>query len=136
MGYETSVGFIVVQRNPRLQILLLKRTDTKIWDFPKGHFTTGELEEEVARRELYEETKMTEVTIFSDFRLEYTFINPQGSHRKIILFLGETSQEPIISTEHTSYRWCSAEVALDLVEFEEKKGAIRKALDFLSTTGS
>ena len=88
MKPEISVGIILVKEKP-IKFLLMKRKDNKVWDFPKGHLLSEESYEISALRELKEETQISDIKLFKDFKEELTFINPKGSFRKIILFLGK-----------------------------------------------
>ncbi len=105
-----------------------------MWDFPKGHLRNGETHENCAIRELKEETQISRIFLFKDFKEEFTFTNPKGSSRKIILFLGKTSRkDPILSEEHTHFKWCNYEKAYYLVKFKEKKDALNKVKNYLKT---
>ena len=133
MKTEISIGIILIKGNP-LKFLLLKRMDNKMWDFPKGHLRNGETHENCAIRELKEETQISRIFLFKDFKEEFTFTNPKGSSRKIILFLGKTSRkDPILSEEHTHFKWCNYEKAYYLVKFKEKKDALNKVKNYLKT---
>lgn len=52
-----GAGVILV--NDRNEILLQKRSDNGLWDYPAGSMEPGESFEECARREVYEETGLT-----------------------------------------------------------------------------
>ena len=62
---EHSCGIVLFHEN---KVLLLKYKGGGHWDFPKGHIENNESETETALRELKEETGISEVTLFSDFR--------------------------------------------------------------------
>lgn len=75
MGYnhqEESVNGILFSEN-RKEILLIKRRDVPVWVLPGGGIDKGELPEEAAVREMYEETGY-KVKIFRKVA-EYTPLN-------------------------------------------------------------
>src|SRR3989344_1676319 len=73
MKPEISVGIILVKEKP-IKFLLMKRKDNKVWDFPKGHLLSEESYEISALRELKEETQISDIKLFKDFKEELTFI--------------------------------------------------------------
>lgn len=132
--YETSIGIIIFKVNECVEFLLLQRSNDDLWDFPKGHYQdNNKLESEmtVALRELDEETQIKNVELFDKFRYEYKFINPKGSHRQIILFLGKSQENPILSDEHKQFRWVNFTEACRLLEYKEKIGLLKEAKKFL-----
>lgn len=133
--YETSIGIIVFRiKNGKIKFLLMQRFDNQMWDLPKGHYSDDEKKEteiEVARREVEEETQISEVKFVKGFRYTYSFINPKDSHRQIIMFLGETTQEPTISKEHSEYRWMNFECACKLLAYDEKIKMMNAAKAYL-----
>ena len=101
---EHSCGIVLFHEN---KVLLLKYKGGGHWDFPKGHIENNESETETALRELKEETGISEVTLFSDFReiIEYSFRKGRSTIKKqVIYFLGETEETNItLSHEHTNF---------------------------------
>ena len=123
--FDVSVGFVLVNDNK--QFLLLKKAVDGVWDFPKGHFNEGETDERlVAYRELEEETSINKkcLRVVEGFRRTMTFRNPVGVDRKLVLFLAFCNEEPLLSAEHTEYRWVDVKEAKKLLFFDEKKKLI------------
>ena len=129
MQYDRSYGFIIFRCTPKIEFLLLRK---EFWDFPKGHAEKGETPEVAALRELQEETGILHPKMVGDFRKEITFKNPKGKARKIVLFLAETTEEPHVSLEHTAHAWESYEEALQLLEYPERREALKEAMEFLT----
>ena len=126
---ERSCGIVLFHEN---KVLLLKYKGGGHWDFPKGHIENNESETETALRELKEETGISEVTLFSDFReiIEYSFRKGRSTIKKqVIYFLGETVETNItLSHEHTNFLWANSDNALHTITYQKSKSILNKAL--------
>lgn len=101
--------------NPKLKKILILEKDysRKFWEIPKGGIIPGETMEDTIRRELIEETGITEVIINKDIKLPqvdygYKHINKPHLFRKINVkyYFCETKETEIkLSSEHTNYKW-------------------------------
>ena len=115
-----SAGAVIFRRTrggPRLLVLRAYRN----WDFPKGLIDPGEDQQDAARREVAEETGLTELEFpFGD---AYREIVPYSGGKVARYYLAETSEEdielPVSSAlgrpEHQEWRWVSFEEAEDLL---------------------
>lgn len=131
-SYDISIGFILV--NSKNNFLVMKKAVDGVWDFPKGHSKPEDKGEfATAIRELKEETGIDadKLERIDGFRNENTYINPEKVNRKIILFLALCDANPILSAEHTEYRWADAEEARKLLQFRGGQDAITRASEFL-----
>tara|TARA_B100000029_G_scaffold309670_1_gene302212 strand:+ start:689 stop:1084 length:396 start_codon:yes stop_codon:yes gene_type:complete len=126
---ESSCGVVLFCKK---KILLLKYKGGGHWDFPKGHVEKDESEMETALRELKEETGISEVTLFSDFReiIEYSFRKGNSFIKKqVIYFMGETENTDVtLSHEHTDFVWAESNTALNTVTYQKSKSILKKAL--------
>ena len=126
---ERSCGIVLFHEN---NVLLLKYKGGGHWDFPKGHIENNESETETALREVKEETGISEVTLFSDFReiIEYSFRKGRSTIKKqVIYFLGETEETNItLSHEHTNFLWVNSDNALHTITYQKSKSILNKAL--------
>ena len=103
------------------------------WAFPKGHPEFGESHVETARRELAEETGITEVRVAASphFDEYYTFRNNEGArvHKTVRYFLGEVSasagEVQIQHDEVQGFEWGDAAHTREKLSFDEG----RKLLD-------
>ena len=129
MKFEESVGGVVVNGD---KFLLLKYTQAH-WGFVKGHIEPGETKEETLRRELEEETGITDAVIITEFKEEigYYFKN---TSKKVTFFLIKTNINEIAlsSDEHVDYAWLTFDKALERLSFENTKRLLMKAKTFLS----
>jgi len=99
--------------NPKLnRILLVQRsknddTGANTWENAGGNVEYGETPEEAMKREIREETGITEVSIE---RVAYVTLVDGEKPYLIIAYICETrTQEVIVSNEHQAYIWADAE---------------------------
>lgn len=126
MVIETSCGFLLI--NPTSdKILVLKQENSFEWGLPKGHQEEGEELIETAFREVQEEVNINkeEIEILKDsegnlLNSSFDYTSPvSGNTRRIIIFLGLTKKNPIISNEHCGFAWCDIEEGKTYLKFED-----------------
>jgi 8-oxo-dGTP pyrophosphatase MutT (NUDIX family) len=115
-----AAGAVVFRRSDRgIRLLLLRAYQN--WDFPKGLVEPGEEPLAAARREVGEETGLTDVDYpFGD---EFKETLPYSGNKIARYYLAETGEEQIelpVSPElgrpeHHEYRWVSFDEAEDLL---------------------
>jgi len=121
--------------NEKIQYLIMKRTPERegFWQPITGGLEESETRVEALRREVFEETGIKDfVRIIEDvhyfeysdphFIKEYVFGVEIASTEKIILD----------EREHSEFRWCSFQEALDLLKWKENKEALTKLNKILS----
>ena len=110
------------------------------WDFPKGHIEEKEKPEEAAKREVKEETGLTDIKFIEGFKswIKYFFKKDSKDVFKIVTFyLAETKTKEVkISQEHIGYQWLPYEQALEQITFENAKEILTKANKFLEKHAS
>jgi len=115
-----AAGVVVFRRTGRGIYLLVLRA-YKNWDFPKGLVEAGEDQLACAKREMKEETGLSEVDFpFGD---EHRETVPYSGNKVARYYLGETDEVEIdlpISpelgrAEHHEYRWVTYDEAEDLL---------------------
>ena len=113
-------GAVVFRRTPRGVKLLVLRAYNN-WDFPKGLVENAEDMLTAAKREVKEETGLTDVDYpFGD---EFKETLPYGSNKIARYYLAETAEHAIelpVSTalgrpEHHEFRWVSFDEAEELL---------------------
>ena len=125
---ETSCGVVLVNYGT---ILLLQYPQGH-WDLPKGHVEDGDAtKQETARRELGEETGITEIEFVSGFeeKTNYSF-NHKGkrTQKQVYWYFATTEKITVkLSKEHRDYMWLDWELALDMATHEETKQVISQA---------
>ena len=137
MPREISAGVIVVRRAPRPDYLLL-HYESGHWDFPKGHIEPGEDAQETARRELEEETGISQISFLDGYKetLRYFFRQKGiGIFKVVIYFLAETTQSEVaLSSEHIGFEWLPYETALERLTFKNSRDLLVKAHERLKAS--
>lgn len=134
---ERSSGFVLFRLDESNRRLFLLLDYGKHWDYPKGHVEAGEDDLTAARRELKEETGITQIEVIEHFQheIEYHFhSNRFGNIRKkVIFFIAQTDQKNVIlSEEHLAYSFLPFEKALERLTFESAKEVLKEAESFLN----
>jgi 8-oxo-dGTP pyrophosphatase MutT (NUDIX family) len=108
----------------------------RYWDYPKGHVEKGEDDLAAARRELAEETGISDAELHPDFRHEMTYFfrhKRKGMIKKtVIYFLALTkAKAATISEEHVGAEFLPYQAALERLTYDNAKQALRAAKAFL-----
>lgn len=121
---ELQVGVKAFLRNPEGKYLLMRRSDLETvgkrkWDIPGGRMEAGAPILENLSREIMEETQLVMTSVPSFFDIQ-DLIWHDGRHVVRILYTGTIDGTPILSHEHTEYKWFTVEEMLQLndVEFD------------------
>ena len=105
------VGAAVLVIDPEGRLLLLKRSDNACWGPPGGAVEPGEVVEQAARRELFEETGLQAsglslFGVFSGPELFYRYPNGDEVHNVTIVYRTlEVSGSLRLNREHTAWDW-------------------------------
>ena len=140
MPFEHSAGAIIFRREgDKVLYLLLNYPgsgDVGYWDLVKGHLEKGETELDTVKREAREETGLTDLQIYDGFKewIKYFFKSGDKLISKIVTFyVAETKTGEItLSFEHIGYIWLPYEEALAKLTYENAKGIMKKAHDFMA----
>ena len=105
------------------------------WDFPKGHIEGSETEMETARRELEEETGISNFHFIKNFKEKINYNITIGSKiipKEVIFFLAESSTKKVkLSSEHQNYAWLNFSLAHDKLTYSNAKEVLIKAKSLL-----
>jgi bis(5'-nucleosidyl)-tetraphosphatase len=130
---EQSAGAILFSLNENLhkiEYLLLHNTSGH-WEFPKGNFEFGEDGFKTARREIYEETGITDIEFIKDFEssIEYYFRRSDKLvHKRVIFYMARTNtRKVILSSEHDGYAWKEYDEAINQLTYKNAKDLLKKA---------
>lgn len=152
MPREKSAGAIIFRRENGIIYYLLLHYGPGHWGFAKGHVEGNESEEETTRREVAEETGITNLKILPGFKkLEKYFFRQYpvkalpgrgsltGDREKrpwifklVTFFLAETTTKEVkISHEHTGFVWLPFNEAVKKTTFKNSKKLLKEADDFI-----
>jgi len=132
---STSAGVILFRytRN-KIEYLVIKGR-TGDWEFPKGGIENDEEYQQTALRELEEETGVTEVKLYPDFKDEYSYIfysDNQKISKTVHLFVGQSFQTHVdLSKEHTDYQWRTYEQAMNTITHDSITNILEQAHNFI-----
>ena len=116
---KLSCGIVLARRAESGWVTLMLRAYHH-WDFPKGIRERGEEPLEAARREVAEETGVTELSF--DWGDRYFETGPYSRGKIARYFIAETTQKDVVlgpspetgKPEHSEWRWVSFDEAYDL----------------------
>ena len=137
---ETSAGTVLLCDTSGGNEFLLLNYPQGHWDFVKGKMEVNETPQETVRREMREETGISNFQLIDGFeefvRYNFRFKN-EVVHKKVIFFLAKTNIKKIsLSHEHNDYLWLGYNDALKKITFKNAKNILTKANKFLLDTCS
>ena len=128
---------MVFRKNRQVKYLLL-HYEAGHWGFVKGEVEEDESEEDTVRRELEEETGITDAQFIRDFRGEISYFYRragQAIYKQVTYFLVQVESSVVrLSYEHVGYAWLSYRQALEKLTFKNAKNVLKKAHEFLQKT--
>jgi 8-oxo-dGTP pyrophosphatase MutT (NUDIX family) len=105
------VGAAILIEDDQQRLLLLQRSDSHSWGLPGGAVEPGEIIEEAARRETFEETslKVDRLNLFGVFsgpELFYEYPNGDQVYNVTIIYLTKfLSGGILLNEEHTAWQF-------------------------------
>ncbi|MFH0948914.1 MAG: NUDIX domain-containing protein [Candidatus Aenigmatarchaeota archaeon] len=138
MQHEKSAGAVLFHAGNVTEYLLL-HYESGHWDFPKGHVEKGESETDTVRREVMEETGISNIKIIPGFMeaLKYFYKRDKELMSKdVVFFLCEAGSKDVkLSFEHIGFKWLPFNEALELLTFKNAKEILKNADNFISGRG-
>jgi 8-oxo-dGTP pyrophosphatase MutT (NUDIX family) len=138
--HQVVAGFVVYRRTVEgVKYLLLYRRGN-YWNFPKGHFNTGENSLDTALRETKEETGLgkDDLRIIPQFRAYEKFYFRRGTQKiydTVILYLAETKKAEVAISprEHSGFAWFLYDDAVKVLglKYAGTKRVLKQAHDFI-----
>jgi 8-oxo-dGTP pyrophosphatase MutT (NUDIX family) len=130
MRLPIEVEAIIFRRNDKsIEYLLLKRLPQKngFWQPVTGGVEEGETRKEALRREIMEETGVKNIVKVIEGLYYFEFSDPNLNQEYVYGVEVSPSEEIVLDRkEHSEYRWCSFQDALQLLHWKENKAALRK----------
>ena len=135
---ETSAGAVLLCNTSGKNEFLLLNYPQGHWDFVKGKMEVGETPHETVRREMREETGISNFKLIKGFEeyVEYNFrFKNEDIHKTVVFFLAKTDEKKIIlSHEHNDFVWLEYNDALKKTTFRNAKNVLSKANELLLST--
>lgn len=141
MPKEISYGTVIIRKEGKkiLYLLLYRKSYEhykEMWDFPRGLIEKGETPEEDIKREVKEETGISDIKFIKGFKEKVDwFYKKEGKtiFKEATYYLAETKEKDVkLSFEHDYFRWCEFNDALKLIKFSNTKSILKKANGFLT----
>ena len=140
---EISVGAIIYKKtSENILFLLVYSKRNKEWGFAKGHIEQNETEFQTAKREIKEETGITNITFIKNFRetdsykIKGTLPSTKNRiiNKKVIYYMCCTNED--FTTNYTDFeigkcKWVSYTDALFLLKYDKQKEILSKANKFI-----
>ena len=131
MPREISAGAVIFRRTDTGPEFLLLHYELGHWEFAKGHIEKDEDERETVRREVAEETGITDITFIEGFResIKYYFRwQGKGVFKVVLFYLVRTTMKEVkLSDEHIGCEWLSYDEAMKRLKFKNSKQVLEKA---------
>lgn len=141
LSFEKSVGCVIYRKSENRTLFLLVQYRSWQWDFPKGHMEEGENEEQTLRREVLEETGISDLAILPGFRASVRyFYTAKGNEKKerllqkrgiyifknAVYYAAQTSEEQVkIDFENKAYAWLTYDEVCERLSNSGSKKVIR-----------
>ena len=145
MPQEKSAGAVIFRMVEGIPYYLLLHYHSGHWEFAKGHIEKGENIHQTVRREVREETGITDLKILSGFKQYAKYFFRKNYHLKgeakktapwvfklVVFLIAETTQEEVkISKEHKGFLWLPIEQAIKRTTFKNAKELLKKSHAFI-----
>jgi dATP pyrophosphohydrolase len=130
MRLPVQIEAIIFRRNDsKIEYLLLKRVPERngFWQPVTGGLEEGETQKEALCREIREETGIKNLVRVIEGLYYFEFSDPNLNQEYVYgVEVSPTEKIVLDGEEHSEYRWCSFQGALQLLRWKENKAALRK----------
>lgn len=130
MRLPIQVEAVIFRRNgSTIEYLLLKRLPDRngFWQPVTGGLEEGETRTEALRREIKEETGIEDLIRVIEDLYYFEFSDPNLNQEYVYgVEVSPTEEVVLDGKEHSEFRWCDNEEALQLLNWKENKEALKK----------
>ncbi len=130
----------VVYRNfeDNLFLVLVGRRRGNYWCLPKGKIEENETETQAAKREVFEEAGISNVSLgekIGTIRYEFYRKSTDTSYQKYVHFylMRAASNVLNVGSEFDRVMWFTADDAVNMVSHRKERGIVCKAIDMLGS---
>ena len=133
---ETSAGGVVFRREDGVTRYLLIRDSYKNWGFPKGHLKHAEPPADAARREVEEETGLTDLVLHGPIRVIDWYFRFKGKtiHKYCHFFLFESRKgdpTPQLEEGISACTWHALDDAVSTISYDNARGVLRRGAEMV-----
>ena len=134
---EISVGSVLYNVDNDFNVIyLILNYSYGHWDFPKGNIENGESEIDTIKREIMEETGITDIKFIDGFRQQISYRYKKKFklvNKSVIYYIAKTASNKVtLSFEHIDFAWLNFNDALSRLSFDNSKKILKNAQEFLS----
>ncbi len=133
---EKSCGAVIFkeEEGQRLYLTVEYKIERGYWGLTKGHVEAGESELETAKREIYEEVGLSNLTFSDGFRTEIRYRPRPGIEKLVVFFLAQTHDDRIQYhfDEQVDHRWLPYPDILKTITYQDDQNVISRADNFLN----
>ncbi len=138
---EHSAGGVVFRVDAGQPLFLLIRDSYQNWGFPKGHIEQGEQPDQAARREVAEETGLSELVIRGNIETIDWYFRFRGQliHKSCQFFLMESLEattSPQRNEGITACRWIAFDEADSLISYANAREVLRRAQEMVTASSA
>lgn len=131
MRLPIQVEAVIFRRyGSKVEYLLLKRIPERngFWQPVTGGVEEGETRKEALHREIMEETGVKNVLTVIEDLFHFEFSDSGILYQEYVYGVEISPSAEIVldGKEHSEYKWCSFQEALQLLSWEENKTALRR----------
>ncbi|MDA0120300.1 NUDIX hydrolase [Vibrio sp. T11.5] len=125
-------GVALSEINGETKMLLMKRVKGGFWCHVAGSMEEGELPWQTIVREFQEETQIEVTELYNGQFLEQFYESYSNVIEAIPVFVVKcpANQEVALNHEHTDFKWCSLEEALELSPFPTQHAAFKHVWEY------
>ena len=128
MKYTQSAGGVALNKDS--QVLVVDQGDS--WSLPKGHIEDGEDKLSAAKREIYEESGISELKLVKEFPgYQRTMIGNDDEIKTVFIFLFTTPQLKLkpLDNHHPEARWVEIEEVASILTHTKDKEFFQSVKD-------
>ncbi len=137
---DHSFGIVPYRQTPRGREFLLVQHIAGHWAFPKGHAEADETPPETARRELAEETGLSDIQLVQHpaFEEVYRFTKRSGRvvKKTVTYYLARVPMDAAVTVqpeEIADFRWADESGTATRLTFDEGKSLFDQVIGYLAT---
>ncbi|MUK49956.1 NUDIX hydrolase [Aliivibrio fischeri] len=126
-------GVALSKIDGEIKMLLMKRVKGGFWCHVAGSIEQGETGIDAIVREFKEETQIDVLNLYNAQYLEQFYEASVNVIQLIPVFvvMCPPQQEVVLNEEHTEYKWCSLEEALELAPFPNQHAVFKHVWSYL-----